>query len=91
MLAKAIHHLADPKDLLPLYHSIFASIQNYGAQVWGLLSNPKIKQIERAQKAALRIITFSDIMAHSGPIFQELKILKFQDFIQLQHILFAQF
>ncbi len=81
MLAKARHQLADKKYLLPLYHSIFASVQNYGAQVWGLLSNPQIKKIERAQKAALRIIIFSDFNAHCNPIFQELNILKFQDFI----------
>ena len=87
MLAKARHQLADPKDLLPLYHSMFASILNYGALIWGLLSNSKIQKIQRAQKAALRIITFSDFTAHSAPIFQELKILKFQDYIQLQHIL----
>ena len=87
MLSKARHHLADPKDLLPLYHSLFASVQNYGAQVWGLLNNAKINKIERAQKAAVRIITFSDFKAHSSPIFQELRILKFRDYIQLQHIL----
>ena len=87
MLAKARHQLADLKDLLPLYHSLFASVQNYGAQIWGLLNNSKIQKIERAQKAALRIITFSDFMANSAHIFQELKILKFQDYIQLQHIL----
>ncbi len=49
--------------------------------------NGKMAKIERAQNAALSIITFSDFKAHSAPIFQELKILKFQDNIQLQHIL----
>ena len=89
MLAKARHHLADPKDLLSLYHSLFSSIQTYGAQIWGLLSNPKMDKIERAKKAALRIITFADHNANSAPIFQKLNILKLQDHIQLQHILFV--
>ncbi len=87
MLAKVRYHVADPKYILTMYHSLFASIQNYGAQVWGLLGNSKIKKVERAQKAALRIITFADFYAHTNPIFQELRILKFQDNIKLQHIL----
>ena len=87
MLAKARHHLADPKDLLSLYHSLFSSILNYGAQIWGLISNSNVHKIERAKKAALRIITFSDFNTHSAPIFQELKLLRFQDHIQLQNIL----
>ncbi len=69
-----------------MYHSLFASIQNYGAQVWGLLGNWKIKTVERVQKAAVRIITFADFYAHTNQIFQELRILKFQDNIKLQHI-----
>ena len=87
MLAKARHHIADPKDLLSLYHSLFSSIQTFGAQIWGLISNYKFKKIERAKKTALRIITFSDHYTHSAPIFQEKKILRLQEYIQLQHIL----
>ena len=87
MLAKIRHHLADPKYLLSLYYSLFSSTQTYGSQIWGLLSNYKLKKVERAQKAAVRIITFADHYAHTAPIFQELKILRLQDHIKLQHIL----
>ena len=87
MLAKARHFLTDTKDLISLYYTIFSSILTYGAQVWGLLSNSKLNKVETAQKAAIRIISFSDFHAHTSPIFKSLKILRLQEHIKLQHIL----
>ena len=87
MLAKARYHIADNKDLLSIYHSMFSSIQRYAAQVWGLLDNSYLNKVERAQKAALRIITFSEFNSHSAPIFQELKLLRLKEYIKLQNIL----
>ena len=87
MLAKARHHILQKKDLLSIYYSMFSSILTYGSQVWGLLDNPTLDKIERAQKAAVRIISFSEFKAHTSPIFNEIKILKFKDYIKLQNIL----
>ena len=88
MLAKTRYHLSR-KDIISVYYSIFSSIQNYGSQIWGLLSNPALQKIDRLQKAAVRIITFADHDAHTAPIFRELRILKFHDYIKLQNILFV--
>ena len=88
MLAKTRYHLLK-KDLISLYYSIFSSILNYGSQIWGLLSNPALHKIDRLQKSAVRIITFSDYDAHTATIFRELRILKFHDYIKLQNILFV--
>ena len=38
-------------------------------------------KISRLQKAAMRIMTFSEFRAHSEPLFKKLEILKFQDSI----------
>lgn len=86
MLSKARYYIPK-KELISLYYTIFSSILTYGSQVWGLLDNPTFRKIERTQKAAVRIITFAEFKAHSLPIFQELKILKIREQIELQHIL----
>ncbi len=87
MLSKSRHYIPDSKDLISLYYALFSSILTYGSQVWGLLSNPNLQKVERAQKAALRIITFSDFNAHTAPLFNDLKILRLREHIQLQHLL----
>ena len=87
MLAKARHHIDNKKDLLSIYHSMFSSIQTYASQVWGLLDNSSLSKVERTQKAAVRIITFSEYNSHSAPIFQELKLLRLKEYIKLQNIL----
>ena len=87
MLAKARHYISQQSDLISIYYSMFSSILLYASLVWGLLDNPTLGKIERAQKAAIRIISFSEFKAHTSPLFKELKILKFKDYIQLQHIL----
>ena len=88
MLAKARHYIYRNNDLVSIYYSMFSSILLYASQVWGLLDNPTLAKIERAQKSAIRIISFSEYNAHSSPIFNNLKILKFKDNIHLQNILF---
>ena len=87
MLAKARHYIPELKELLSIYHSMFSSVLIYASQVWGLLDNPVLGKVKRAQKAAIRIITSSELNDHSSPIFKELKILKFEDYINLQNIL----
>ena len=64
------------KTLVSLYYAIFNSILTYGCQTWGLLKSPSFQKIVRLQKAALRIITFSNFGQHTSSIFKELRILK---------------
>ena len=86
MLSKARHYIPK-KELISLYYTIFSSILTYGSQIWALLDNPTLQKIERTQKAAIRIITFSEFKSHSLPMFQELKILMLREYIDLQHLL----
>ena len=73
MLAKARHHIADPKDLLSLYRSLFSSIQTFGAQIWGLINNYKLKKIERAKKKLLLGSSHFQIIIHTLHLFSKRK------------------
>jgi hypothetical protein len=81
--------IVNNKTLISLYYAVFNSILTYGCQVWGSLGNPSFQKVIRLQKEALRIITFSNYGEHTSPIFKELKILKFEDHIKLQNLLFV--
>ena len=88
MLAKARHFVPD-LELKNIYHAIFSSHILYGSQVW----TPKLisvtEKITRLQKAAMRIMTFSEFKAHSEPLFKQLEILKFRDSIAVNNCLFV--
>ena len=88
MLAKARHYVPD-LELKNIYHAIFSSHIHYGSQVW----TPKLvsvtDKISRLQKAAMRIMSFSEFRAHSEPLFKKLQILKFQDSISVYNCSFV--
>ena len=84
-----IRHYAPKDTLVLLYHSIFASFLTYGVSVWGLTHPTLLDPISVLQKKILRVITFSDINAPSTPIFDSLKILKFNDIIPFQIVSFV--
>ena len=88
MLAKARHYVPD-LELKNIYHAIFSSHILYGSQVW----TPKLisvtDKVSRLQKAAMRIMTFSEFKAHSEPLFKKLQILKFSDTLLLNNCLFV--
>jgi hypothetical protein len=88
MLAKARHYLPTTQ-ILSLYYATFASHLNYGCQIWSQHPNTLLKKIVILQKNAVRIITFSEFKAHTRPIFKELKILKFNDQVELLNCLFV--
>ena len=81
MLAKARHYVPD--------HAIFSSYILYASHVW----TPKLisvaDRISRLQKAAMRIMTFSEFRAHSEPLFKKLEILKFRDSIAVNNCSFV--
>ena len=87
MLSKARHYV--PTELKSLYHALFSSHLNYGSQIWGQSNNSFVNKISILQKAAPRIITFSNFRAHTNPLFKENNILKLIDGITLQNCLFV--
>ena len=87
MLAKARHYA--PNELKSMYHALFSSHINYGLQVLGQTNNTSVQKIVLHQKAAIRIITFSDFTAHTNLLFKENKLIKFQDQVTLENCLFV--
>ena len=75
------------KSLVNVYHSLFASHMRYACQLWGLRDNSVTHRILTLQKAALRLITFSEPRSPSAPIFAVLEILKFFDLVEVLNIL----
>ena len=79
------------KILRSIYFAIFDSHLSYCCLVWAQNLNKKssIKQILILQKKAVRIFDFQPRNSHTSPLFKQNFILKFQDKICLENILFV--
>ena len=67
--------------LTMLYYSLIYPFLIYGVQVWGLTYPTYLKPVTTLQKRVARIMTFSEPMSHSDPLFKSLNLLKFNDII----------
>ena len=70
--------------ILTIYNSLFVSHINYGSLVWGT----NINRISKMQKRVIRIITHSNYIAHTEPLFKKLKLLKVEDMFPLKILKF---
>ena len=61
----------------------------YGSQIWGQNIDTHTEKVFKLQNRAVRTISFSDFHADPNPIFKAVKILKLEDLITLQNILFV--
>ena len=74
-----------PLDVLKtLYKSLVLSYINYGLLLWGI----EVKKLESIQKRAIRLITGSNYVAHTEPLFIQLCVLKVQDIFKLRLLKF---
>ena len=71
-----------------IYFAIFDSHINYGNLIWGQNPNSKLR-VTTLQKKALRIINNQPKNSHSGPLFKQNNILKFEDKILIGNIIFV--
>ena len=76
------------KILRSIYFAIFDSYLSYCCLVWAL-NFSSIQRILILQKKAVRIINFQPRNSHTSPLFKQNFILKFQDKICLENILFV--
>ena len=83
-----IRKYVSPKILRSIYFAIFDSNLSYCCLVWAQ-NFSSIKQILILQKKAVRIINFQPRNSHTNPLFKQNFILKFQDKICLENILFV--
>ena len=75
------------RHFVPL-DALFYPFVSYGIAVWGLTNKTFINTVFIIQKKILKAITFSDMNAHSDPIFSKLGLLKVGDIFQLQLLSF---
>lgn len=67
------------KSLTSLYYSLFYPYLLYGNVLWGGTYNVHLHTVEMLQKRAVRIITGSEYLAHTDPLFYSTGILKIDD------------
>ena len=70
--------------LITLYKSLFVPHINYGSLLWGHAGGA----LDKIQKKAVRTITYSNYIAHSGPLLKELNLLKVKDLFELKILKF---
>ena len=71
-----LRHFVTKDMIRSIYFALFHSHLVYSLEVWGQ-NLPKNSRIEKLQKSAVRIITFSDQNSHSKPIFYQTKHTNF--------------
>ena len=76
------------KILRSIYFAIFDSYLSYCCLVWAQ-NRGTIQRIVILQKKAVRIINFQPRNSHTSPLFKQNFILKFQDKICFENILFV--
>lgn len=64
------------KCLSNLYHTYIYPYLIYCIEVWGNVAHCHLQPLLLIQKKLIRIITFSNYLAHTDPIFRDLYILK---------------
>ena len=86
MLAKIRHYVVSLQTLKNIYFSIFHSHLIYGCQIWGQVANASLN---RTQNKALRVISFKHPTANSNALYFDLKILRYQDYIEILNCFFV--
>ena len=80
ILCKVQHYL-DQQTLHNLYYTFVYPYLIYGVEIWGNACNSYIDPLIKLQKKCLRIITFSNYLAHTEPLFQKLEILSYKKLV----------
>ena len=87
LLALARHYM--PNHLLKqIYYAQFNSHLSYGCQIWGF-DKRNLNQTKILQNKAIRLMTFSNKYTNTNPLFKSLKILKLEDLILTNNLLFV--
>ena len=76
------------KTLCILYNTLILPLISYCNLVWGNCSKTRIQPLFLLQKRALRICTNSHYLAHTDPLFFQLKTLKLEDIHTFQTSIF---
>jgi len=74
-LLRKLQHIFPPYILITIHNALVLSHLNYGLLLWGYEN----ERIFLAQKKVMRVIGFRPYIAHTTPIFKNLKMLKLED------------
>ena len=86
-LVSKIRYFASVNLLRTIYFAIFDSCLHYRCQLWGQNKNASTKKIASIQDKALRIMSFKNCNAATGPQYHKKKIIKFFDLIYFYNCL----
>ena len=86
LLAK-LRHYTSSKRLTTIHNALFESRMRYGCQIRRQTRNQNTSDVVKLQKKAMRIINFSDKYTSTKPFFSKLRILSFDEIVNLQSCL----
>ena len=69
----------DKKTLLTLYNAFIYPYFTYCIEVWGNTHQTYLDTLNKLQKRAIRIISFSKYLAHTEDLFKDLKLLNLKN------------
>ena len=84
-----VRHLLPTNTLVSVYNALFLSFRQYGITVWGQTYTTYTEPIFKMQKSVVREISHQSYLAHSLPIFRELKLLRLSDIFKLKLLTFV--
>ena len=86
LLAK-LRHYTSSKLLKTIHNALFEWRMRYGCQIRRQTRNQNTSDVVKLQKKAMRIINFSDKYTSTKPFFSKLRILSFDEIVNLQSCL----
>ena len=84
-----VRHLLSKTTLITLYNAFFMSFLQYGIVAWGQTFDSYIEPLFKLQKRAVRAISHQSFLAHTLPIFTDLKLLRIADIFKLRLLSFV--
>ena len=88
-ILKKAKPLLNEKSLITLYYSFLYPYLTYCHLIWGNAASTHLKRIVILQKKAIRLICGEDFLAHTDPLFQRTKIIRFQELYKYFTLLFV--
>ena len=79
-LLRRLQRILPSHILLTIYNSLIQSHLNYGLLLWGYKNN----RIVNLQKKAIRVVAYRPYIAHTTPLFKELRLIKVDDLYNIQ-------
>ena len=88
LLAK-LRYYVKTELLRTVYFAIFDSVLRYAVQVWGQHRNQRIKEIEKLQEKAIRMMSFKGRNNLTNSLFKKLEIMKLKDILLYNNCIFV--